>query len=140
VGWPTLVYGDAQADTAQWLETALRARPESWASSATVGTRVPAKRSLGDPGYPYVMVRQDGPGEARTRALVVVQLLVTVWADDEDRAYDLCQLAHGLLLSYSSAVVRSVLPNLPPYPDADLDTGEPVASCTVTANLRPTVL
>lgn len=133
---PLVVYGDAQAAAADYLRVALADRTEPYTDGVTVGTRIPGHRDIDTPVHPYVMVVQDGPGEVRQHVLAVVTLRVTVWAATEDDAYNLVQMCHGLLLIHSGDVIRSTLASLSPYPSADPDTGEPIGSCSVLANLR----
>jgi len=139
VNKPLVLYGDAQASAADYLRVALAGRPEPYTDGVTVGTRIPASRDLDTPALPYVMVVQDGPGQVRGLALTVVTLRSTTWASNEDVAYDLAQMCHGLLLLHSGTVIRSTLPLLSVYPAVDPDTGEPIASFSITANLRAVV-
>ncbi len=62
---------------------------------------------------------------------------IITWDGDRDRALDLAELAHAFAASHVGGGVRSVLPDVPVYIDADPDTGEPMAAATVIANLAP---
>ncbi len=131
------VFGDAPAALANHIRALLDARTEAYIGSATVGTRTPAGRDPYAVGQALVVVTQDAPGIIQNRANARAPIRITVWHATDDEAYDLAALAQGLALAYVGPVVRSVLPGLSPVRAADPDTGEPMAWCTVTANIAP---
>lgn len=137
---PLTVYGDAAAALAHAIRDALADRTEPYATGAVVGTKRPADRSANEYPAPCVLIRQDGPGQVMNRANVAATIRGAIWHVTEDDAFDLAQLVHAIASSHSGPVVRSVIDGLSPYVDADPDTGEPLASFTVTANVRARLL
>jgi hypothetical protein len=133
---PVTVFGDGVAAIANRLRTDLRARGKA----ATVGSETPKNRKPGKPPTPLIIVSQDGPGSVQQRANSRITVRLAVWHFTKDDAYDLAALAFGLVSTYSGPVVRSVRPGLSPYATTDPDTDEPMAWCTVTANLAPRVV
>lgn len=133
---PLTVYGDAAAALANYVRDELADRPEPYAAGVTVGTRRPTDHAPKDHPVPLVLIRQDGPGRVMNRANVAATIRAAIWHATEDDAFDLAQLVHAITSNHSGPVVRSVIDGLSPYVDADPDTGEPLASFTVTANVR----
>lgn len=133
---PVTVFGDGVAAIVNRLRTDLAARGKP----TTVGSETPKNRKPGKPPTPLIVVSQDGPGAVQQRANSRITVRIAVWHHTKDDAYDLAALAFGLVSTYSGPVVRSVLPALSPYPTTDPDTDEPMAWCTVTANLAPHVV
>lgn len=135
-GEQVVTYGDAPAALAAFLRERLATEAAPYAQNVRVGTKVPK----GDKAYtnagPLVVVAQNAAGTAQARANARVPLRLMVWHATDDDAYDLAQLVHGLVLTHSGPVVRSVLTGTSPWVTPDPDTGEPLASCTVTANVR----
>lgn len=128
-----VVFGDAQAEVANALRADLATRE----TDADVGTRTPTDRDPHASPRPLVVVAQDGPGTVQARANNRVTLRISAWAATDDDAFDLAMLAWALVTTYAGPVVRSVLPGLSPARATDPDTGEPMAWCTVTANIKP---
>lgn len=128
------VYGDARSALAVWLREQLAGRLEAYARGVTVETRTPERRTVGSP--PLVVLDLE-PGTIQQRANMRSPLRISVWSETEDDVHDLTQLVHGLLLTHSGPIVRSVLPAIAPWVTADPDTGEPLGSCTLTVNTRP---
>jgi hypothetical protein len=137
---PLVVFPDVQAAGADVLRDALADRPEDYAAGVTVGTKIPPVRSPEDPLLPFVLVAKDTelphPSMANSRCT----LRVTVWHVDDDQAHDLAQLCQGLLLIHSGPVIRGVRPATGPLPAVDPDSGVPLSTLTILANVRPTVL
>lgn len=135
---PLVVFPDGSTTLATILRAALATRPEPFAQNAHVSTVVPVERSLDASSYPYVLVAQEGGGEVRHSAILVVDVRVTCWHATEDDTFDLAALCHGLLVSYrGDDQVRSMLPASSPYLTEDVGTDEPIASFDVTAYLLP---
>ncbi|MFJ3878067.1 hypothetical protein ACIPW5_11465 [Streptomyces sp. NPDC090077] len=137
---PLVVFGDAQAAAAGVLRTALAGRPEGFADGATVGTRVPDARTPESPHLPYVLVRKDADLPHSSMANARCTLRVTVWHEDADQAHDLAMLCQGLLLVHSGPVIRGVRAGTGPLAATDPDSGVDLATLTVLANVKPTVL
>ncbi|WP_107050337.1 hypothetical protein [Streptomyces sp. NRRL S-1813] len=137
---PLVVFGDVQAAGAGVLRTALAGRPEPYAAGAAVGTRVPGDRSPETQHLPYVLVAKDSdiphPSMANSRCT----LRITVWHADPDQAHDLAMLCQGLMVVHSGPVIRGVRPGIGPLPAVDDKSGVDLSTCTVLANVRPTVL
>lgn len=135
-GEQVVIYGDAASALASALRVALAGETAPYAQDVRVGTKVPT----GDEPYaantPLVVVTQNAPGTAQLRANTRAPIRVMVWHATDDDAYDLAQLVHALLLTHSGPIVRSVLAGTSPWVTADPDTGEPLGSFTVTANVR----
>lgn len=131
------MFGDGVAVVANALRVDLAASGEPYAAGVTVGTRTPTDREPHDGPTPLVVVTQDGPGTVQQRANARITLRMSVWHHTADDAHDLAMLCHGLAATYRGSVVRSVQPGLSPARASDPDTGEPMAWCTVTANLAP---
>lgn len=136
----TSVFGDAPAAMAQHLRLALGGRTESYAQGVTVGTRTPTARLPHRGPSPLVVVSQDGPGRVSLRSLSKVTLRITAWHATDDDAFDLACLCHALACDIADPVIRSALMVLSPTKAVDPDTSEPLAFCTVTANLAPLTL
>lgn len=130
-----VIYGDAPAALANAVRAALAARN----IRADVGTTIPTGRSPVGNSVPLVVVVGDVPptvGRGGANLRQPVRLLA--WAPIRDDALDLVTLVHGIALAHRDTVVRSVSYAVGPYVDADPDTGEPMGSATVTANVNPT--
>ncbi|MEU9498250.1 hypothetical protein [Streptomyces sp. NPDC048196] len=137
---PLVVFGDVQAAGAEVLRTALAGRPESYAAGVTVGTRVPGDRSPEAPHLPYVLVAKDSDTPHPSMANARCTLRITVWHEDADQAHDLAMLCQGLMVVHSGPVIRGVRPGIGPLPAVDHESGVDLSTCTVLANVRPTVL
>ena len=139
---PLTVFQDVQSAGAEMLRTALAGRSEPYAVGATVGTRIPADRSpeLELERLPYVMVRKDTDTPHASMANSRCTLRVTVWHASADDAHDLAMLCQGLLIVHSGPVIRGVRPGTGPLPAVDDVSGIDLATFTVLANVRPTVL
>ncbi|GAA4688105.1 hypothetical protein [Streptomyces youssoufiensis] len=132
---PLVVFPDVQSAGAGVLRAALAGRSEPYVVGATVGTRVPET-----PDLPYVMVRKDTDAPHPSMANARCTLRVTVWHADADQAHDLAMLCQGLLLVHSGPVMRGCRPATGPLPAVDDVSGIDLSTCTVLANVRPTVL
>lgn len=137
---PMVVFADVQAAGATVLRTALAARPEPYAASVEVGTRVPGDRSPDTPHLPYVLVRKDGDNPHPSMANSRCTLRVTIWHEDADQAHDLAMLCQALLLVHSGPVIRGARPGTGPIAALDPDSDVDLATFTVLANVKPTVL
>lgn len=133
---PLTVYGDAQAALAEAVRAALAAESAPWAQDARVGTRVPTGAEPYAKTGPFVVVTQNAPGTAQKRANFKAPIRVLVWHLTDDDAYDLTVYLHAVVLNHSGPTVRSVNASLGPSVTADPDTGEPMGSFSVTANVR----
>lgn len=111
------VFGDTQAAVATLLRDALAGAGQPFAQDATVGTRVP--RGSTPPPLPYVLVALDG-SEVIWPVVQRNATRVTVWHRDADSAYDLAQLAHGVLLSSPGPLACHA--RLGPLRSFDVDT------------------
>ncbi|WP_345454857.1 hypothetical protein [Nocardioides marinquilinus] len=85
-----MLFPDVEAWAVTHLETALAARPESYASNVHVGTAVPEPRV-----DRMVVVRRDGGGQ--TGIFDNARLSWRVWAGTEADASDLARLVGALL-------------------------------------------
>ncbi|MGW7247698.1 hypothetical protein [Streptomyces decoyicus] len=137
---PLVVFGDVQAAGAGVLRTALAGRPEPYAVGVEVGTRVPGDRSPEVPRLPYVLVAKDTDAPHPSMANARCTLRITVWHADPDQAHDLAMLCQGLMAVHSGPVIRGVRPGTGPLPAVDHESGVDLSTCTVLANVRPTVL
>lgn len=137
---PLVVFGDAQAAAAQLLRAALAGRGEAYAAGVEVGDRLPEDRSYDVDRLPYVLVRDDAATGEQWPVNQRSTLRVTVWHHTSDDAHDLAQLCLGLLLVHSGDVLRSVRYGTGVLRGADPDSDVDLASFTVLANVRPTVL
>lgn len=129
-----VLYGDAPAALANAVRDALNAR----GVQADVGTTIPVGRSPVGDSVPLVVVVGDVPpsvGAGGANLRQSIRLLA--WAPFRDDALDLVTLAHGIALAHRGPVVRSVSYAEGPYVTTDPDTGEPMGSATVTANVNP---
>ncbi len=135
-----VLFPDAAAAAAGILRSALGARPEPYATGATVATRVPASRTPEAPHLPLVLVAVDDATPAPSRLNAQVLLRISVWHADADQAHDLAQLAAALLHTAGGPVIRSTRPGTGPVPGVDQDSGVDLATCTLTANIAPTPL
>lgn len=118
-----------------YLRSALEGRAEPVADGVLVGTVFPS-----DGQIPYVSVRLEGASLSR-RVAETASLRVAVWHTSEARALALAQLCRALLLAHpgdSGVRVFSALAG--PFPASDPDNGNPIASFTVAARLRPTLI
>jgi hypothetical protein len=111
------VFGDTQAAVATLLRDVLADATQPYALGATVGTRVP--RGATPPPLPYVLVAVDG-SEVVWPVVQRNATRVTVWHRDADSAYDLAQLAHGVLLSEAGPLACHA--RLGPLRSFDVDT------------------
>jgi hypothetical protein len=117
------------------LRSALAARVEAYADGVTVGTVMPR-----DGDIPFVMVRQEGQTIAR-RVDAEATVRVSVWHTSEARALALAGLCQALMLAHAGdGEVRLFTPVSGPFPASDPDNGNPLASFTVAARLRPNTL
>ena len=137
---PLVVFGDAAAELANMIRAALAGRAEPYASGVVVDVRIPKNRRPAENPPPLVVFRQDGPGAIYQQANSRVTLRGSIWHQTEDDAFDLAQLVHAFVARHSGAVIRAVTNGLSPFVTSDPDTGEPLASFTVTANLYPQVI
>lgn len=137
---PLVVFGDAAAELANLTRTLLADRTERYVHGVIVRTRIPEDRRPADLPPPLVVFRQDGPAGVQNSALARCTLRATVWHRYEDDAFDLAQLVRALIAHHSGTVIRSLLDPMAPSATTDPDTGEPLASFTMTANLRPRVI
>jgi len=131
-----VTYGDAASALAAALRVQLADELAPYAAGVRVGTKVPTGNDPYADAGPLVVVSQNAAGTPQERANARVPLRLMVWHSTDDDAYDLAQLVHGLALAHSGPVIRSVLAGTSPWVTPDPDTGEPLASCTVTANVR----
>ncbi|MCX4801785.1 hypothetical protein OG594_08990 [Streptomyces sp. NBC_01214] len=137
---PLTAFGDVQAAAAGVLRAALAARSEPYADGSTVGTRVPGDRSPETPELPYVLVRKDSDLPHNSMANSRCTIRVTVWHEDADQAHDLAMLCQALLLVHSGPVIRGTRPGTGPIAALDPDSDVDLATFTVLANVKPTVV
>lgn len=131
----SVVFPDPMLAAVTYLRTALAARSETVADGALVGTRLPTDGQL-----PYVSVRLQG-ASLDYRIAETASLRVTVWHTSEARALALAQLCRALLLAHpGDSDVRNYSPGTGPFPAADPDNGDALASFTVAARMRPTTI
>lgn len=128
------IFGDAQAEAAAVLRAALADRTEPYAAGVTIGGRVPTGRTIDVP-MPYVLVRCDGTPETVYPIVARATVRVTAWHHDDDQAFDLAQLCHGLLCAHTGAVIAGCAPLTGPIRGTDPDSGTDLATFTVRANV-----
>jgi hypothetical protein len=132
---PLVTFPDVMLSTVTYLRPALAARTEAFAEGVTIGTVFPR-----DGEIPFVMVRQDGQSIAQ-RIDASATVRVSVWHTSEARALALAGLCQALLLAHpGDDEVRLFSPIGGPFPAADPDNGNPLASFSVAARLRPITL
>ena len=128
---PTAVHADA----VHVVISGLRSGLASQASSATVGSRVPAGRSK-----PFVVVRRTG-GVALNRVADDAQITVESYDSTPEAAHDLLQLCRALIHSFRGSTVLGV----PVYRVAEFSgpielpdplSNDPRYSMTLTIALR----
>lgn len=136
---PLVVFADAQAAALDALRAALADRSEPYAEGVTAGTEIPTERSPETPHLPFVLVALDGDDVAYP-VVSWVTLRVTVWHADAGHAWDLAQLCMGLLAVHTGTTIRGVRVMTGPLPARDDATGVDLASFTVSAKIRSTVL
>lgn len=104
----------------------------------TFGTKAITDWPEGDiPTLPYAQVRA-GAAAVRWPIAAETPIRVVAWASTEHAATALAWRLHGALLDYRHGTdVRSFAPSLGPAPADDPDSGQPLASFTVLARLRP---
>jgi hypothetical protein len=93
---PVVVFPDVEEWATGWLDAALAARPESYASGVTVRNRIPAPKQAWP--MPFVWVRRDG-GARLDVAREAPRLAVNVYAAAEQDVADLANLVRALLWS-----------------------------------------
>lgn len=131
-----VVYGDPVAALVNALRAELATRAEPYVVDVRVAASVPTDVRAYRGDRPLIVLVQNAPGTAEHRANNRVPLRGMAWHDTEDDTHDLTQLVHALVLAHSGATVRSVLAGSSPYVTADPDSGDPLGSFTVTANVR----
>lgn len=130
-----ITFPDVMLHATTMLRAALAARTEDYADGVTVGTIMPR-----DGDIPFVMVRQEGQTIAQ-RVDAEATVRVSVWHTSEARALALAGLCQALMLAHvGDGEVRLYSPVSGPFPASDPDNGNPIASFTVAARLRPITL
>ncbi len=127
-------FPDPTTDLRDTLRTRLAATAAPEAAGAVLSTR---EAPTAGP-KPHVRVSIDARSRnARQHGTALVR--VTVWHRDAGLAVSLAALCEALLLGNPTPTTRAITPATGPVaPDGgDPDTGEPFASFTVTASLRP---
>jgi len=132
---PLVVPADAERVTIDYLAVTLAGRGED----ATVGVTVPQK--WGKTTKPHVQVALDGTPVVQYPCLVRATVRVTVWHASTTTAKRLANLCMGLLLAHpGDADMAGCLPGTGVLPAVDPATKAQLASITVRAKLRMTVL
>lgn len=89
---------------------------------------------------PYLMVDLDD-SETRYPVNEEALLRISVWAAEEWRTLEIAQIARAVLRDHRGSKVRSYGdPATGPYPTEDPDSGQPLATLTITARLKPETL
>lgn len=93
-----------------------------------------------DVSLPYLGVFLDDD-DTRYPVTSEALLRLTVWAAEEWRALEIGKIARAVLRDHRGATVRSYGdPSTGPIPSSDPDSGQPLATQTITARLKPTNL
>lgn len=115
----------------------LRASTEPELLAMHFGTESPD--TLGDdlPGLPYVSL--DLLGTSGHPFHVRASVAITVWAASKKKVLRAAQVVFGTLLDHpgDSRVASITATPRGPFTSNDPDTGQPIASATVTLRLRP---
>jgi hypothetical protein len=90
-----IVYPDVLREALLFLRAQFALRAESYADDLTLGSQLPSPR----PDLPFIWMRRVG-GFTTGRATDRARLDVHVYHRDEFRAYQLTQLARGILLAW----------------------------------------
>lgn len=86
---------------------------------------------------PYLMVALDDD-DTRYPVTSSALLRLTVWAGEDWRALEISKIARAVLRDHRGATVRSYGdPATGPIPSTDPDSGQPLATQTITARLKP---
>lgn len=123
------VPSDTRADVTNTLRALLDDQP-----GIGVGTRLPT----GQTPLPYVLVADDDTRMLARHAAQWTLIRLTVWAGDDDTAWDLVGLAAGRLLAHRSATIRGVSWAGGILRTTDPDTQHPMASTVLRVNAYPT--
>lgn len=134
---PLNSYPDPLLASVNYVRSALAGRPEPYTFWATVGTKVPDGTVR--PEAPYVLVAIDGATSRDrhgTDERAVVR--VTVWHSTESSAYALARLVYAVCLAHpGDGTLRSFAPLAAPIPALDPETGQPISTFTLSAQMRP---
>lgn len=135
-----IVFPDAMLATVTVLRTRLATLSQTYAAGVTVGTKVPADKSLNKTHLPYILVRLDG-STLRQQVDEEATVRISVWHTTEAKGLALAQACRALLLSYGGGTdIRVITPLTGPIPTSDPESGDPLSSFTVAVRLRPSTL
>ena len=137
---PTIIFPDAMLAVVEVLRDRLETVDQSYVEGFTVGTKVPADRSLDTATLPYILVRLDG-STLTQQANEEATIRVSVWHSTEAKGIALAQACRALLLSYGGGTkIRVIKPLTGTLPTSDPESGDPLSSFTVAVSLRPSTL
>lgn len=130
-----VTFADAERSCVDYLTTALAAQDET----VTVGTELPSDWTIADTRH--VGVEVDGTPSLTYPIVARATVRVTAWTSGRTESKRLAGLCMALLLSHpGDDDLWSTSPLTGVLPARDPDNGAPIASVTVRANARPTVL
>lgn len=130
-----VTFADAETACKDYLKAELAARAES----ATVGVGLPGTWTTSSPTH--VSVEMDGTPLLTYPVVARATVRVTAWASSRTEAKRVVGLCMGLLLAHpGSDDLWSITPLTGVLPARDPDNGAPIASVTVRASVRPTVV
>lgn len=113
---------------------------QTYVEGFTVGTKVPADKSLDKKRLPYILVRLDG-STLTQQVNEEATIRISVWHSTEAKGIALAQACRALLLSYGGgAKIRVIKPLTGTIPSSDPESGDPLSSFTVAVSLRPSTL
>lgn len=137
---PTIIFPDAMLAVVEVLRDRLELVDQTYVEGFTVGTKVPADKSLDKKTLPYVLVRLDG-STLTQQVNEEATIRISVWHSTEAKGIALAQACRALLLSYGGgAKIRVIKPLSGTIPTSDPESGDPLSSFTVAVMLRPTTL
>lgn len=137
---PTIIFPDAMLAVVEVLRDRLELVDQTYVEGFTVGTKVPADKSLDKRVLPYILVRLDG-STLTQQVNEEATIRISVWHSTEAKGIALAQACRALLLSYGGgAKIRVIQPLTGTIPSSDPESGDPLSSFTVAVSLRPFTL
>lgn len=137
---PAIIFPDPMLAVVEVLRDRLEMVDQTYVQGFTVGTKVPADKSLDKKLLPYILVRLDG-STLTQQANEEATIRISVWHRTEAQGIALAQACRALLLSYGGgAKIRVIKPLTGTIPSSDPESGDPLSSFTVAVSLRPSTL
>jgi hypothetical protein len=137
---PTIIFPDPMLAVVEVLRDRLEMVDQTYVEGFTVGTKVPADKSIDKKFLPYILVRLDG-STLTQQVNEEATIRISVWHRTEAQGIALAQACRALLLSYGGgAKIRVTKPLTGTIPSSDPESGDPLSSFTVAVVLRPSTL